>query len=108
MRRRVSSSERRVGLATSASDCSGSPAHEVVVDCLPLQQAWAREHGQDGSDRESTLLAQVAEFEPDVVYLQNLHVLSDETMRALRGPGRLIAGQIASAARPSSACACTT
>ena len=67
---------------------------------MPLQQAWAREHGQDGSDRESTLLAQVAEFEPDVVYLQNLHVLSDETMRALRGPGRLIAGQIASAAPP--------
>ena len=78
----------------------GHTAHEIVVDCAPLQEAWAREHGQDGSDRESTLLAQVAEFEPDVVYVQNLHVLSVETMRALRRPGRLVAGQIASAAPP--------
>jgi hypothetical protein len=79
----------------------GHPAHEVVVDCAPLQTAWAREHGL-GADAasEEILRAQVADFAPDVVYLQNLHVLSDETMGALRRSGALVAGQIASEAPP--------
>src|SRR5437764_9514463 len=65
----------------------GHEAHEVVVDCEPLQAAWAREHGLESASPEEILLRQLADFEPDVVYLQNLHVLSDETMAALRRPG---------------------
>lgn len=76
----------------------GHEAHEVVVDCAPLQQAWAREHGLEGAQPDQVLLAQVEDYRPDVVYLQNLHVLSDETMGALRAGGALVAGQIASAA----------
>ncbi len=78
----------------------GHEAHEVVVDCAPLQRAWAREHGLEGATPEQVLLAQVEDYRPDVVYLQNLHVLSDETMAALRSRGALLAGQIASAAPP--------
>ena len=37
-------------------------------------------------------------FEPDVVYLQNLHVLADATLAAIRGDGSFVVGQIASAA----------
>jgi spore maturation protein CgeB len=76
----------------------GHAAHEVVVNCAPLQSAWAREHGLGEASDERVLLAQVEEFRPDVVYLQNLHVLSDATMDALRSGGALVAGQIASEA----------
>ena len=78
----------------------GHDAHEVVVNCEPLQQAWAREHGLDSTSSEDVLLAQVEDFRPDVIYLQNLHVLTDTTMTALRRSNALVAGQIASAAPP--------
>jgi spore maturation protein CgeB len=76
----------------------GHEAHEVVVNCEPLQAAWAREHGVAGVGVEETLLRQVEDFQPDIVYLQNLHVLSDETMKALRKADVFVAGQIASEA----------
>jgi hypothetical protein len=75
----------------------GHEAHELVVDCEPLQRAWAREHAA-GLEGEQLVLRQVDEFGADVVYLQNLHVLSDEAMRQLRRRGALVAGQIASEA----------
>lgn len=78
----------------------GHQAHEVVVDCIPLQQAWAREHGLKEAAPDEILLAQMDDYRPDVVYLQNLHVLSDETMVRLGSSGALVAGQIASAAPP--------
>jgi spore maturation protein CgeB len=76
----------------------GHEAHEVVVNCDPLQAAWADEHDLNGASREQVLLAQVGEFDPDVLYLQNLHVLSDDTMATLRRTGALVVGQIASEA----------
>jgi spore maturation protein CgeB len=76
----------------------GHTAHEVVVNCAPLQAAWAREHDIAGASRDQVLLAQVDDLHPDVIYLQNLHVLSDETMATLRRRGALVAGQIASEA----------
>ena len=78
----------------------GHQAHEVVVDCAELQRAWAAEHDLAAASAERVLLAQLEDFAPDVVYLQNLHVLSDETMTALRGSGAFVAGQIASEAPP--------
>ena len=76
---------------------AGVAAHEVVVDAAPLQQAWAREHGVD-LDGDALVLEQVRWFEPDVVYLQNLNVLDDATLAAIRSDGKLLVGQIASAA----------
>jgi spore maturation protein CgeB len=78
----------------------GHRAHEVVVNCLELQSAWAREHGLGDTSGENVLLAQLEDFRPDVVYLQNLHVLSDDTMARLRASGALVAGQIASKPPP--------
>jgi spore maturation protein CgeB len=78
----------------------GHEAHEVVVNCKPLQAAWAAAHGLDRVAAEQTLVHQVEDYRPDVVYVQNLHVLSDEMMGALRRTGALVAGQIASEAPP--------
>lgn len=80
----------------------GQSAKEVIVNCSSMQSAWLREHRtQPGSGtNEEILLLQAAAFEPEVVYVQNLHVLSDETLVALRQLGGFVVGQIASAAPP--------
>jgi spore maturation protein CgeB len=78
-------------------------AHEVVVNAEPLQRAWAREHGARLERRfrwpghSSLVLEQAEEFEPDVVYVQDLNAFSPRTLRALRARSRLLVGQIASA-----------
>jgi hypothetical protein len=75
----------------------GHEAHEVVANCAPLQRAWAREHGAD-DDEQTVLLAQVRAFEPDVVYVQNLHYPSEHALREFHDVADLVAGQIASKA----------
>lgn len=85
----------------------GHEAYEVVANCEPLQEAWAREHGSPrrrgwgrrGHSHRDVLRAQVEDFRPDVLYVQNLSVLDPELLREL-GAGRLVAGQIASEAPP--------
>lgn len=87
----------------------GHDAHELVANCAPLQTAWAREHGLRPRGRwvprlrpeESLVLAQAAEFVPDVVYVQNLHFLSRAALRVLRRRGALVVGQIASHPPPA-------
>ena len=98
----------------------GHDAIEVIASCEPLQRAWAREHerarlraglsrlapGRLGAGARRTALravlaAQVEEFDPDVVYLQDMGYHSTAEVRAL-GAGRLVAGQIASPAPPDS------
>lgn len=82
----------------------GHEAEEIVVDCEPLQQAWAKEHGmrswwrrrrRDRPSPEAIVAAQVEAFQPDVLYLQHLNALDADLLRSL-GRGRLLAGQIAS------------
>lgn len=48
----------------------GVDAHEIIANALPLQQAWAREHGIKTSDKE-TVIAQLKALQPDVVFLQD-------------------------------------
>jgi spore maturation protein CgeB len=82
----------------------GHEAHELVVNCEPLQRAWAREHGirMKRAKRplagSSLVLQQADAFEPDVVYVQDLHAFGPRLVRALRERSRLLVGQIASAA----------
>lgn len=79
----------------------GHEAHEIVVDCEPLQRAWVAEHAADlgaGATPDEIVLRQARWFEPDVVYFQNLHVLQDETLESLRRQAGFVAGQIASEA----------
>lgn len=80
----------------------GHEAHEVVANCAPLQDAWAREHGLSARRgpfalrRERIVLAQARQQRPDVVYVQNLRAFSSGLLRRLRRAGATIVGQIAS------------
>jgi spore maturation protein CgeB len=96
----------------------GHEAVEVIANIEPLQRAWARERGRarvaaglarlaparlGGKARRaglrSVLTAQVEQFDPDVVYLQDMGYHSTAEVRALKAGGRrLVAGQIASPA----------
>lgn len=86
----------------------GHEAQEVVVNCEPLQAAWAREHGLKTKKRfrlrtaQPIIEAQVEDFRPDVVYVQDLNALSTRTLRALGQRNRLLVGQIASEVPPHS------
>jgi spore maturation protein CgeB len=83
----------------------GHDAHEVVANCPQLQLRWAAEHDLElGSNsrrsrraswQDEIVLAQAADFRPDVVYVQNQLAVSRETLRRLRGSGAAIVGQIA-------------
>ena len=97
----------------------GHQAMEVVANAEPLQLAWAREHRAARLTRAQTRLpgrwgisardrlpqriaaAQVDAFAPDVVYLQDLNFFSREDLAGFRAAGRLVVGQIASAAPPA-------
>jgi hypothetical protein len=93
----------------------GHDAWTVVANCEPLQLAWAREHGAARLTRARARLptrigiaarhaltseileAQVRTLAPDVVYLQDLWLMSRRRLDALRAKGLRVAGQIASA-----------
>lgn len=81
----------------------GHDAHELVINCLPLQLAWATENGVrvgplerlTGGRLHGITRAQVARFEPDVLYVQDVRALSPRILRELRRSTRLLVGQIA-------------
>jgi hypothetical protein len=62
----------------------GNEAVEVFASFEVLQKAWARDHGVAFDESRwliEIVLAQVRQFKPDVIYLQNLY-LFDPAMRA--------------------------
>ena len=93
----------------------GHDASELVVNCLPLQLAWAREHalrigplpaaarlpGPVGLLPRDRLLhriarAQIEAFQPDVVYLQDLWFFKAPEVAAMRARGIRVAAQLGS------------
>lgn len=76
----------------------GHEAHEVVVNCAQLQSAWAQEHNlaaHGENSAEETLLAQVRDFEADVIYVQDVHYVTDETLANLKRETRTLVCQLA-------------
>lgn len=95
----------------------GHDAREVVVNCVPLQAAWAREYRIAGLSRFATgvpgltlpaarallrrvLIAQIERFDPDVVYVQDLVGLWEGVRRHIRRRGCLLVAQLASTPPP--------
>lgn len=78
---------------------AGLDASDLIINCAPLQSAWARQYStnKEGLD---LALEQIARLNPDVVYLQDLTIATPEFMSALRPLTELIVGQIASPVPP--------
>ena len=85
----------------------GHDAHELVVNCEPLQQAWVREHEVGLRTRLRSLrdgavvLAQVEDYRPDVIYVQDLSALKPRQLRLLRARSRILVGQLGTEAPQS-------
>lgn len=78
---------------------AGWQAHDLIINCEPLQRAWALEQGLalQGMD---LVFEQIRRLKPDVVYLQDLTIADSAFMKALRPLTELIVGQIASPVPP--------
>jgi SAM-dependent methyltransferase len=82
----------------------GWNALDTVVNCLPLQEAWAREHGLAAhapwwppARRKWCLavaLEQVRAARPDVLYVHDVYFPSQRWLAAIRNDVRCIVGQM--------------
>jgi hypothetical protein len=103
----------------------GVDTRDLIVNCVPLQAAWARQAGHrflglllrvppqvyrlPVVGRAFAALpglldiaaAQVREFKPDVFYSQNLSFFPPQALRKLKSEVKLIVGQIASPLPPN-------
>lgn len=67
-------------------------AIDIVANHVPLQERWALEHDLRGVHGQDIALRQIDEFEPDVVFMQDLSYFSADQLAAL-GKKYLLAGQ---------------
>ena len=74
---------------------SGWETVDLIVNCEPLQSAWAAEHGFSGSGLDIAI-AQIAALQPDVVYCHDLPLMHKQFLQAIRPHTKLIVGQHAS------------
>ena len=74
---------------------AGWKAWDVVANCEALQKTWCYEHGLDPT-RTEPLLEQIQTLRPDVVYFQDLALLTRDIHEKIRPRTKLIVGQIAS------------
>jgi len=74
---------------------AGWNTDDLIVNCVQLQKAWARENGCD-CESLALVIEQVKLARPDCIYLQNLGLGTKEFLDAIRPHTELIVGQIAS------------
>lgn len=77
----------------------GWRAADLIANCQPLQEAWAREHSFRGQGL-AILAEQIRRERPDVVYFQNLSLATEAFLAEIRPFVRILAGQIASPVPP--------
>ena len=76
---------------------AGWQAEDLIVNCTPLQEAWAREEGYRAHGRLLDIaIEQIRRRRPEVLYLQDLGLATKEFLACIRPYVTLIVGQIAS------------
>ena len=104
----------------------GCEAHDLVVNCIPLQQAWAKANNVPFSQLALKIpyrlfrlpllgkflaglpglmdiaIAQIKAAKPDVLYCQDLSFFPSEVLHELKQDVRLVVGQIACPLPPES------
>lgn len=77
---------------------AGWAAEDLIVNCDPLQRAWALENCPEMGSKASLQIAveQIRLLQPQVVYLQDLNLATSEFLSAVRPYAELMVGQIAS------------
>jgi len=75
---------------------AGWTAADLIINARHLQAAWANEQGLDTENLLVIAAEQVRQFQPDVIYLQDISPITSDLMAILKASSRLIAWQIAS------------
>ncbi|GKS59181.1 hypothetical protein YTPLAS18_27080 [Nitrospira sp.] len=76
---------------------AGWRAHDLIVNCAPLQAAWSRNRRTAADIRGLAIaIEQVRALSPDVLYLHDLNLATPEFLDQIRPYASLIVGQIAS------------
>jgi ubiquinone/menaquinone biosynthesis C-methylase UbiE len=79
----------------------GWSAVDLIVNCTPLQGAWATEQGINGKVSGLEIaIEQIRRTRPEVIYIQDLAVGTKSFLAAIRPFTSLIVGQIASPVPP--------
>lgn len=88
----------------------GHTTQDIIADHTTLQFQWAKEHHLSVHRWPSLLQrlplykilkAQISEFKPDVLYMQNISFCDPLTLRRLKKQVKLLVGQIASPLPPT-------
>ena len=75
---------------------AGWNTEDLIVNCAPLQVAWARENNCAANDLHSILLEQIKQIRPAVVYLQDVNIATPELTNGIRQHCSLLVTQHAS------------
>jgi SAM-dependent methyltransferase len=78
----------------------GWDAGDLIVNCEPLQQAWAIEHAPHANGLEIAA-EQIRSRKPDVVYFQDLSLASSDFLKAIRASVGLVVGQVGCRVSPN-------
>ena len=72
-------------------------SENIIFNCQQIQAAWVRESDWDSNQFHpaNILIGQIREVMPDVVYFQDISILTKELIEAVRPFVKLIVGQIA-------------
>ncbi len=82
---------------SSGMRLTGWQAEDVIVNCAPLQEAWAREQGyRDHAPLLDIAIEQIRRRRPEVLYLQDLGFATREFIALIRPYVTVIVGQVAS------------
>jgi len=71
----------------------GWNSDDIILNCPPLQQAWAREN--DFSGNSEIAVEQIRRAKPQIIYMQDMNAATKEFLTNIRQYAELIAGQIA-------------
>jgi len=83
---------------SSGMTLAGWQAEDLIVNCAPLQEAWAQEQGYSGYGQLLNIaIEQIRRRRPEVLYIQDLGLATKEFLACIRPHVTLIVGQIASA-----------
>ncbi len=78
---------------------AGWRAEDLIINCTPLQKAWARENGTKKNGL-GLVIEQLRSSKADVIYVQDLSISTKAFLSAVRPHVKLIVGQIASPLPP--------
>ena len=72
---------------------TGFNSDNLIVNCSPLQMAWCRENNLPAMDMHSVVIEQVKRMRPQIVYLQDVSIATQEFILALRQVTDLVVAQ---------------